>query len=422
MLTLLLVFRSNTKNTNRFRWAVCQIQTLRKCRNRKALREALTTLPQTLGETYERILCAINEDDSDYAIRTLRWLAFCCRPLLIEEIAEVIAIDIERNPAFNNDEVLEDPLEVLSICSSLVTITATEGDSSTERIVTLAHYSVKEYLTTENILQSRAARYGIQGIACNEFIAMGCISYLLRFQGPGPFSNATIKESKLALYAAKFWITHTEAAAQNAEDLNRLIMELFSTENGAYLNWIRIYDPDRPWESRNFDRTLAEVPAPLYIASLSGLVEIVDLLLFKARTDVNAQGGILGTALQAASRGGHDKTVELLLNRGADINAQGGILGTPLQAASRGGHDKTVELLLNRGADINAQGGILGTPLQAASRGGHDKTVELLLNRGANIMQGGLYGTALQVASRGGHDKILELLVNRGANILMRKV
>jgi hypothetical protein len=110
------------------------------------LRKALTTLPQTLGETYERILCAINEDDSDYAIRILRWLAFCCRPLLIEEIAEVVAIDVERNPAFNNDEVLEDPLEVLSICSSLVTITATGGDSLTKRIVTLAHFSVKEYL------------------------------------------------------------------------------------------------------------------------------------------------------------------------------------------------------------------------------------------------------------------------------------
>jgi hypothetical protein len=94
-----------------------------------ALRKALTTLSQTLGETYERILCAINLEDSDYAIHILRWLAFCCQPLLIEEIAEVIAIDAERNPAFNKDEVLEDPLEVLSICSSLVTITATEGDS-----------------------------------------------------------------------------------------------------------------------------------------------------------------------------------------------------------------------------------------------------------------------------------------------------
>ncbi len=152
---------------NRFRWAACQIDMLRKCHNRVALRKALTTLPQTLGETYERILCAINEEDSEYAIRILRWLAFSCRPLLLEEIAEIVAINVERNPAFNSDEVLEDPLEVLSICSSLATITVVEDHPSTKRIVALAHYSVKEYLTTESILQSRAARYGIQSIACN---------------------------------------------------------------------------------------------------------------------------------------------------------------------------------------------------------------------------------------------------------------
>jgi hypothetical protein len=416
--TLLLVFKSNTKNTNRFQWAVCQIDTLRKCRNRTALRQALATLPQTLGETYERILCAINENDSEYAIRILRWLAFCCRPLLVEEIAEVVAINVERSPAFNSEEVLEDPLEVLDICSSLVTITATEDHSPTKRIVTLAHYSVKEYLSTEQILQSRAARYSIQDIACNDFIAKGCLSYILQFQGSGPFSYATIQKSKLALYAATFWIKHAQAAAQNAEDLNRLIVELFSTENNAYLNWSRMYNLDVPWEAPNFDRTLAEVPDPLYIASLSGLAEILDLLLFKAGADVNAQRGVYGTALQAASACGHDRTVELLLDRGADVNAEGGFYGTALQAASVEGHERVIELLLNRGANINAQIGGIGNPLQEASREGHERIVELLLNRGADInAQVGGYGTPLQEALKHGQERIVQLLLNRGANI-----
>jgi hypothetical protein len=418
--TLLLGFNSNTKNTNRFQWAVCQIDTLRKCRNRMALRQTLTTLPQTLGETYERILCAINEDDSEYAIRILRWLTFCCRPLLVEEIAEVVAIDVERSRAFNSEEVLEDPLEVLSICSSLVTITATEDHLSTKRIVTLAHYSIKEYLSTERILQSRAARYSIRGIDCNEFIAKGCVSYLLQFQGSDPFSSATIQESKLALYAAKFWITHTQAAAPNAEDLNRLIMELFSTENRAYLNWIRIYTLDRPWVLPEFDKTLSEVPDPLYVASFNGLTEIVDLLLFKASADVNAQDGEYGTAsaLQAAASRGYDKTVELLLDRGADINAEGGFYGTALQAASGESHDRTVELLVDRGADVNAQGGYYGTALQAASAEGHERIVELLLNGGAEVnAQVGDFGAPLQEALISGYERIAQLLLNRGANV-----
>jgi WD40 repeat protein len=36
-------------------------------------------------------------------------------------------------------------------------------------------------------------------------------------------------------------------------------------------------------------------------------------------------GGVYGTALQAASGGGHDKTLELLLGKGADVNALHGL-------------------------------------------------------------------------------------------------
>jgi hypothetical protein len=95
-------------------------------------------------------------------------------------------------------------------------------------------------------------------------------------------------------------------------------MELFSTGNGAYLNWARIHNPDQPWKDAEFEKPLAEVPAPLYYALLSGLTQIVQLMLSKV-TDVNGQGGRYGNALQAASFEGHDKIVELLLSKGADL-------------------------------------------------------------------------------------------------------
>ncbi|KAK4951642.1 hypothetical protein LTR28_006810, partial [Elasticomyces elasticus] len=62
-----------------------------------------------------------------------------------------------------------------------------------------------------------------------------------------------------------------------------------------------------------------------------------------------------GEALQASSVEGHEKIVELLLNKGAHVNAQGGGFGNALQAGSAEGHEKIVELLLNKGADINAE-------------------------------------------------------------------
>ena len=175
----------------------------------------------------------------------------------------------------------------------------TASSNSSSRFVALAHYSVKEYLVSERSFRSRASRYSIQDIACNEFIARSCIGYLLQFQEPDFLSDESIQESKLALYAAKFWIKHTQAVSQNTEALNRVIMELFSTGHGAYLNWARIYDPDQPWHQANVKKHLSEVPAPLYYASLSSLIEIVELLLSKG-ADVNAKGGFYSNALQAA--------------------------------------------------------------------------------------------------------------------------
>jgi ankyrin repeat protein len=43
--------------------------------------------------------------------------------------------------------------------------------------------------------------------------------------------------------------------------------------------------------------------------------------------------------------------VELLLDKGADVNAQGGHYSNALQAASSGGHEATVKLLLDKDAN-----------------------------------------------------------------------
>ena len=45
------------------------------------------------------------------------------------------------------------------------------------------------------------------------------------------------------------------------------------------------------------------------------------------------------------------------------------------QAASYGGHDKVMQMLLDKGADVKMQGGFYGNALQAASSGGHDQGI-----------------------------------------------
>ncbi|KAF2647459.1 hypothetical protein K491DRAFT_643989, partial [Lophiostoma macrostomum CBS 122681] len=168
-----------------FRWAVCQLDELGKCVNRKMLRKALATLPSSLDETYDRILSSISEEYSQYAIRILRWLTFSTRQLSLHEVAEVVAIDIEREPAFDRDEVLEDPMEVLNICSSLITVNKEDQwPGPSRQIAALAHYSVKEYLISARMWTGKAAKYSMHGNICHEAISTSCLRYLLQFQQP----------------------------------------------------------------------------------------------------------------------------------------------------------------------------------------------------------------------------------------------
>ncbi|KFY49012.1 hypothetical protein V495_00825 [Pseudogymnoascus sp. VKM F-4514 (FW-929)] len=410
-----------------FRWAVCQMDTLGGCRSRLALRTALKTLPTTLDETYKRILCAISDKDSEYAIRILQWLAFSSRPLSVEELAKVVAIDVERETAFDRDEVLEDPMEVLDICMSLVSVVLTEGLSSSElsrhasTAVTLAHYSVQEYLVSPRICQGHAARYSIRSAACHGYIAKGSIGYLLqhekglldRFESARSFQQVYT----LAQYSAEHWITHTQKGEEEDNQLSYLTVKFLSTGDGAYLNWLRLYDPDDLWVINDFKRELDSCFNPLYYISLGGLANIASRLIEEG-ADVNAQGGGYGNALQAASARGNDKIVEVLLNKGADVNAQGGHYGNALQAASARGRNKIVDVLLSKGANINAQGGVYGNALQAASNGGHSKIVDVLLSNGINVnAQGGHFGNALQAASFRGHNKIVDVLLSKDTNV-----
>jgi hypothetical protein len=381
------------------------------------LRKSLATLPQTLDQTYDRILSRINEEHSEYAIRILQWLTFSARPLSVKEVAEVVAINVTRDPAFDRDEALEDPLEALNICSSLVTITTIEAEGifrPAQQIISLAHYSVQEYLVSDRIKQGSAKQYSMQEVECHSAITQGSLKYLIQIQQP--LSRKTLEKSALARYSAEFWNSHLQKTGGKIEQVSQLAMSLQAIEEPAYLTWIQLYDPDRPWRKPDLGKNVTDVAAPLYYAAQLGLSTITKLLLDRG-DDVNVQGGSYGNALQAASEGGYEQVVKMLLDKGADVNAQGGPYGNALQAASKRGHEQVVKRLLDEGADVNAQGGHYNNALQAASERGHEQVVKMLLDKGADVnAQGGLYGNALQAASERGHEQVVKMLLDAGAH------
>src|ERR1700747_1185008 len=77
---------------SRFRWAFCQLEALRHCLAPR-VRQMLKELPETLDETYERILRDINKANWDLAHRLLECLAVAVRPLRVAELAGLLAVD-----------------------------------------------------------------------------------------------------------------------------------------------------------------------------------------------------------------------------------------------------------------------------------------------------------------------------------------
>ena len=107
----------------------------------------------------------------------------------------------------------------------------------------------------------------------------------------------------------------------------------------------------------------------MFAAANYGQVNAVKFLLRNGITpDVQVEDGI--AALHAAAFTPQDdiQIVELLLNAGAHVNINGGLFGSALQAAAISGKAKAVRLLLEHGALPNYAGGTYGTALEIAQK------------------------------------------------------
>ena len=106
----------------RFQWVKCQLDALGRCLSLSSLRKALRSLPKDLDDTYARILQSIDNDEhSKLVAMIMQWLAYSRRPMYLTEISEVLTVDPDDDHPFNMERRLEDPQDLLRICSSLVT-------------------------------------------------------------------------------------------------------------------------------------------------------------------------------------------------------------------------------------------------------------------------------------------------------------
>ena len=359
----------------------------------------------------------------------------------LDEMAEVLAIDSTDKPCFRPEKRLLNPSSILAICSTLVSVTnsaAMDTDSflgeseadtmsytnsgmedpefETIETLRLAHFSVKEYFTSDRIKASSFSQYYITSSLANFHITIHCLAYLLHFDSSVTTAE-NVREYPLGPYAAKLWVYHYNFITEDTskKKVDDLVYELLDDRRGCWTNCVRLFEPKL---NLKMDGKSA---SPIYYMSYLGANGIVQRLIDKG-ADVNARGGICGTSLRAASREGHEAVVRILLEKGANVNAKVGIFGTALGDACICGHEKVVRLLLEKGADIDAIGDEgFGTVLQTASFYGHEAVMRLLLENGANVNAPGgwNFSAALQNALSKGDEAVVRLLSENGADISM---
>ena len=424
------------KLPNRFRWVFCQLDTLRHCLP-PSIRRTLKELPESLDETYERVLREIKQPNRDLAHRLLQCLVVAIRPLRVEELAEVLVVDFddgEGTPKLNASWRWEDHEQALLLsCSSLISIAENDdhvdidrddGDYSDDsRVVQFSHFSVKEFLTSPRLIApSRdVSRYHIDLEPSHTVMAQACLSVLLRLDDSADENNVG-NSSSLARYASKHWVTH--AQFQNVSSHIRNAMEcLFDLDKPYFAAWLRLYDVDIDSKTSPL-YYFAPVPksdaGPLYYAALCGFKGLVENLSIKYPDLVDATGGCYMTPALAALARRHFELAQMLHRNGSSVDLQGIHEQTPLHSAARQGDSEIIQVLLDCKLDTNAK--CLGdfTPLHlVVERGAPDTvTIRLLLEYGADPNARTTKGsTSLHLASSKGMVEVARLLLKYGADV-----
>ena len=151
-------------------------------RRRKALGALTTKLGDAFGSTIERIKRQ-PEDSADQAMQVLLWVHLAERPLLVDELLHALATEIGHRDLHRDN--FPGRGTFLDCCLGLVII---DDETSTVRLV---HYSLQEYLKTQDQLFPRG----------HQCIAEICLTYLMFESATSELVSTTIESSsRLALF------------------------------------------------------------------------------------------------------------------------------------------------------------------------------------------------------------------------------
>lgn len=230
--------------------------------------EALNSLPESLTETYERVLSTIKHPQDVESLRTLLcWLLHTRRPLRIEELRETTGISNLEKPQFDSRTRLSQRPKILDQCTFLVVIDeasdmedpfSMEVDNvqpsagpkwQDDSVLRLAHSSVVQFLERTEKLSDHSRQFTIPKPEGHVLIAQSCLAYMLRLDSAatpieathgGPFLN----------YATQYWYYHVQQSQTHDERLAGLIDDVLRSRWNIYrlVTYPNISTRYNPWQ------------------------------------------------------------------------------------------------------------------------------------------------------------------------------
>ena len=345
-----------------FRWAQCQLDILSRKRTPGGVREALRHLPPTLEKTYEQLLLGIEEgEDRDLTRQILEIVTFSLRPLTVEKVSEILQITPGMGE-LDESKQLSNPRDILAICGSLLEYRDSRYGVGT---VTLAHHSVKTYLTSD--LQGSVSLFKLDAYSAHRRLAMACLTYLSFDTFVNGDSQLYRKRRELSdkqhpfgIYAGFNWPFHIQELSNFNADTDPELWGILQTFlfGPAFRHWVKFLVPGS---------AKVETTAPLYYASSFGLTTIVRFLVDMPDVDIERRGGKgSATPVNIAACRGQLEAVRILLDHGADptkVDFLGGL--DAMQWAVYYDYPEVVELLQSRGYRFKPHGWVSNRYLES---------------------------------------------------------
>ncbi|TVY93107.1 Ankyrin [Lachnellula willkommii] len=122
-----------------FLWVEFQLRDLSEAESDASIKLVLKNLPQSLSETYDRLLRIEGAERRELIKKLFKWIVCARQPLHVEELREGIAFTLV-DTEWDSTKIVTNFNRLVRACRNLVIV---DSDS---QIVQLAHYTVQQYL------------------------------------------------------------------------------------------------------------------------------------------------------------------------------------------------------------------------------------------------------------------------------------